>query len=165
MALLCPCMSIPPLSPRSGNRPRFLPRTTQNILLKTMRWASLWITRRQCNLRYTTCATSGVILKSRTCDSGAASSIWTTLPIWIKRVVYVHGLTQQFFYERWGDAPVHSIAASLFLNRSQIHHFEDIGYRHIPWAHCPANRAKYHDTGKCLCDPTEVCVLLLTAVV
>lgn len=64
----------------------------------------------------------------------------------------------QFFYERWGDAPVHSIAASIFLNRSQIHHFEDIGYRHNPWNHCPANRAKYHDTGKCLCEPEQVCM-------
>lgn len=27
----------------------------------------------------------------------------------------------QFFYERWGDAPVHSIAATLFLDRSRIH--------------------------------------------
>lgn len=78
--------------------------------------------------------------------------------------MYVSVLTRQFFYERWGDAPVHSIAASLFLNRSQIHHFEDIGYRHVPWAHCPANRAKYHDTGKCLCDPTEVRMLPLITV-
>lgn len=31
-----------------------------------------------------------------------------------------------FFYERWGDAPVHSIAASLLLDKSQIHFFEDI---------------------------------------
>jgi len=35
-----------------------------------------------------------------------------------------------FFYERWGDAPVHSIAASLFLPRSQIHFFNDIAYVH-----------------------------------
>lgn len=60
-----------------------------------------------------------------------------------------------FFYERWGDAPVHSIAASLFLNRSQIYHFEDIGYFHIPWGHCPTNREKFHDNGKCSCNPEE----------
>ncbi|KAJ2757932.1 hypothetical protein IWQ57_006964, partial [Coemansia nantahalensis] len=35
-----------------------------------------------------------------------------------------------FFYERWGDAPVHSIAAALFLNASQIHYFHDFGYFH-----------------------------------
>lgn len=60
-----------------------------------------------------------------------------------------------FFYERWGDAPVHSIAASLFLNRSDVHHFEDIGYYHVPWNHCPANVEKFHDTGKCNCDPAQ----------
>ena len=60
-----------------------------------------------------------------------------------------------FFYERWGDAPVHSIAAALFLNRSQIYHFEDIGYYHAPWGHCPYNREKFHDNGKCSCNPEE----------
>ena len=38
-----------------------------------------------------------------------------------------------FYYERWGDAPVHSIAAALFANKSQIHFFQDIGYRHEPF--------------------------------
>ncbi|CAI2037910.1 hypothetical protein SEUBUCD646_0H01480 [Saccharomyces eubayanus] len=57
-----------------------------------------------------------------------------------------------FFYERWGDAPVHSIGASLFLDRSEIHHFGDIGYYHVPFYSCPI------DTGirlanKCSCDP------------
>lgn len=33
-----------------------------------------------------------------------------------------------FFYERWGDAPVHSIAASLFLPKDQIHFFDDIAF-------------------------------------
>lgn len=57
-----------------------------------------------------------------------------------------------FFYERWGDAPVHSIAASLFLNQTEIHHFEDIGYEHPPFQSCPSAK----DTrlkGKCYCDP------------
>jgi alpha 1,2-mannosyltransferase len=60
-----------------------------------------------------------------------------------------------FFYERWGDAPVHSIAAILFLDRSRLHHFDDIGYYHVPWDHCPSNKAKYHDTGRCNCDPAK----------
>ncbi|KAI5165810.1 alpha 1,2-mannosyltransferase [Nematocida sp. AWRm79] len=42
-----------------------------------------------------------------------------------------------FFYERWGDAPVHSIAASIFLNSKEVHYFEDIGYTHPPFTHCP----------------------------
>jgi len=42
-----------------------------------------------------------------------------------------------FFYERWGDAPVHSIAVSLFLDQKEVHYFEDIGYTHPPFTHCP----------------------------
>lgn len=45
-----------------------------------------------------------------------------------------------FFYERWGDAPVHSIGAALFLDRSEIHFFEDIGYFHIPFNSCPVKK-------------------------
>jgi hypothetical protein len=33
-----------------------------------------------------------------------------------------------FYYERWGDAPVHSIAAALFLPKDRIHIFDEIGY-------------------------------------
>ncbi|KAL2001495.1 hypothetical protein VTN02DRAFT_1677 [Thermoascus thermophilus] len=42
-----------------------------------------------------------------------------------------------FFYERWGDAPVHSIALGLFEDASRVHWFRDIGYRHIPYFNCP----------------------------
>ena len=60
-----------------------------------------------------------------------------------------------FFYERWGDAPVHSIALGLFEDASRIHwqallycattfhslttlcRFKDIGYNHIPFYNCP----------------------------
>ncbi|KAF9509739.1 glycosyltransferase family 15 protein [Hydnum rufescens UP504] len=55
-----------------------------------------------------------------------------------------------FYYERWGDAPVHSIAAALFAHRDQIHFFEDIGYRHEPIQHCP--QGKSHAKGKCWCS-------------
>lgn len=83
--------------------------------------------------------------------------------------------TGNFFYERTGDAPVHSIgkprllesphgvpaltpsslsclfatAASLFLPASALHHFADISYEHNPYQTCPTDVAKYHDTGKC----------------
>ncbi|KAL9052433.1 MAG: hypothetical protein Q9162_005402 [Coniocarpon cinnabarinum] len=49
-----------------------------------------------------------------------------------------------FFYERWGDAPVHSIGLGLFEDRKRIHWFRDIGYNHIPYINCP-NRPQ----GKC----------------
>jgi len=55
-----------------------------------------------------------------------------------------------FFYERWGDAPVHSIFASLTLPRSQMMFFEDIGYVHDGLAHCPQSPALAR---KCHCDP------------
>ncbi|ORX39932.1 putative alpha-1,2-mannosyltransferase [Kockovaella imperatae] len=55
-----------------------------------------------------------------------------------------------FYYERWGDAPIHSIAAALFANKSQLHWFQDIGYRHEPFQHCPQGEA--HTRGKCWCD-------------
>ncbi|KAH8081227.1 alpha-1,2-mannosyltransferase [Filobasidium floriforme] len=55
-----------------------------------------------------------------------------------------------FYYERWGDAPVHSIGAALFAKKEQIHFFEDIGYRHEPFQHCPQGEA--HSRGKCWCD-------------
>jgi len=58
-----------------------------------------------------------------------------------------------FYYERWGDAPVHSIAAALFARKDQIHFFEDIGYRHEPFQHCPQGEA--HARGKCWCDVKE----------
>ncbi|CEH16582.1 glycosyltransferase family 15 protein [Ceraceosorus bombacis] len=56
------------------------------------------------------------------------------------------------FYERWGDAPVHSIAASMLLNRDEIHYFEDIGYFHNPIHHCPRSRK---DAARCACDPHQ----------
>lgn len=47
--------------------------------------------------------------------------------------------TGGFYYERWGDAPIHSIAAALFLNKDQIHFFNEIGYTHDIFTHCPQN--------------------------
>ncbi|KAF7317718.1 Glycosyltransferase family 15 protein [Mycena kentingensis (nom. inval.)] len=55
-----------------------------------------------------------------------------------------------FYYERWGDAPVHSIGAGLFARKDQIHFFDDIGYRHEPFQHCP--QEPMHSKGECECD-------------
>ncbi|VEU19425.1 DEKNAAC100567 [Brettanomyces naardenensis] len=54
---------------------------------------------------------------------------------------YFHFLEESngFFVERWGDAPIHSLALGMFLNQSEIHYFRDIGYRHSTLEHCPAN--------------------------
>ncbi|KAG7900741.1 hypothetical protein KL905_002883 [Ogataea polymorpha] len=44
--------------------------------------------------------------------------------------------TGGFYYERWGDAPVHSVGVSLFEDRDKIHWFRDIGYKHQPYTLC-----------------------------
>jgi len=41
-----------------------------------------------------------------------------------------------FYYERWGDAPVHSLAAALLLPPEQVHHFSDFGYVHDGMQYC-----------------------------
>ncbi|WFD03809.1 hypothetical protein MOBT1_002503 [Malassezia obtusa] len=58
--------------------------------------------------------------------------------------------TNGFFYERWGDAPVHSIAVALFLNEDEVHYFDNIGYRHAPFMHCPVAQP-----GRCACMPED----------
>ncbi|CAI0649530.1 unnamed protein product [Colletotrichum noveboracense] len=47
--------------------------------------------------------------------------------------------TGGFYFERWGDAAVHSLAVGMLLDPSQVHHFEDFGYRHDDVFQCPAN--------------------------
>ncbi|KAK9245005.1 nucleotide-diphospho-sugar transferase [Lipomyces tetrasporus] len=56
-----------------------------------------------------------------------------------------------FFYERWGDAPIHSLAVGLFLPKTKIHHFGDIGYRHPPYSRCPQD-VESHQSGRCFCS-------------
>jgi len=47
-----------------------------------------------------------------------------------------------FYFERWGDSPVHSLAAALFLGPAEIHRFDDIGYSHPQFWTCPQNAWK-----------------------
>ncbi|CAO3663439.1 hypothetical protein G6F70_008396 [Rhizopus microsporus] len=71
-----------------------------------------------------------------------------------KYLDYFEHLDQQggFFYERWGDAPVHSLAVAMMLKSSEVHFFNDIGYKHIPLTHCPVE--PWHQR-KCSCDEEE----------
>ncbi|KAJ7453387.1 glycosyltransferase family 15 protein [Mycena latifolia] len=55
-----------------------------------------------------------------------------------------------FYYDRWGDAPVHTLGAALFTRKDQIHFLDEMGYAHVPFEHCPAGPA--HARGKCECD-------------
>lgn len=58
-----------------------------------------------------------------------------------------------FYYERWGDAPVHTLGAALFSRKDQIHFFREIGYRHDPYQHCP--QGDLHRLGKCWCEEKD----------
>lgn len=49
-----------------------------------------------------------------------------------------------FYKERWGDAPVHSLAVGMLLDLNEVHYFRDFGYRHTTIRHCPAN----HESSK-----------------
>ena len=35
-----------------------------------------------------------------------------------------------FFYERFGDAPIHTLSVAMFVPKSEIWFFRDIGYQH-----------------------------------
>lgn len=54
------------------------------------------------------------------------------------------------FYNRWGDSPIHSVAASLFLNIRDVHWFSEVGNYHAPNIHCPTDRS-VRLAHKCAC--------------
>lgn len=58
--------------------------------------------------------------------------------------------TGGFYYERWGDAPVHSIGLNLLADKNSIHNFEDIGYYHLPYMACPTS-ADVVASKRCIC--------------
>ncbi|KAL9623420.1 MAG: hypothetical protein Q9160_002313 [Pyrenula sp. 1 TL-2023] len=77
---------------------------------------------------------------------------------WLRSPAYVDYFSSLdhdggFFYERWGDAPVHSIGAALLLPKEQIHFFDDIAYYHVPFTHCPTSKEKRLEN-KCHCNPS-----------
>ena len=59
-----------------------------------------------------------------------------------------------FFYERWGDAPVISLAAGLFLRPDQLMQFENIGYKHDDSSFCPSDPVLRRRL-LCTCDPYD----------
>lgn len=57
------------------------------------------------------------------------------------------------FYERWADPVIQSLAAALFLDRNQVHFWEDVGYRYrYLYNHCPSERAIWE---RCSCRPEQ----------
>ncbi|KAH3675867.1 hypothetical protein WICMUC_002437 [Wickerhamomyces mucosus] len=63
-----------------------------------------------------------------------------------------------FYYERWGDAPVHTLAAALMLDKSEIHYFEDLGYFHGPFGNCPSSNG-IRLQKRCMCDYSDESVI------
>jgi hypothetical protein len=47
-----------------------------------------------------------------------------------------------FFYERYGDAPVHTLSVSMFLPKRRVWFFRDIGYSHGLCETCPPHTSK-----------------------
>ncbi|KAI8631226.1 glycosyltransferase family 15 protein [Xylariaceae sp. FL1651] len=50
--------------------------------------------------------------------------------------------TGGFYYERFGDAPIHTLSVSLFLPKSRIWYFRDIGYAHGLCEQCPPHQLR-----------------------
>jgi len=68
-------------------------------------------------------------------------------------------MKRRFFYERWGDAPVHSLAVGMFLRKEQVIFFEDIGYFHNPISNCPLDAHDYYGN-HCDCDRKDAVNLI-----
>ncbi|KAI1856031.1 hypothetical protein JX265_011928 [Neoarthrinium moseri] len=47
-----------------------------------------------------------------------------------------------FFYERYGDAPIHTLSVSMFLPKRRVWFFRDIGYSHGICESCPPHVSK-----------------------
>jgi len=56
-----------------------------------------------------------------------------------------------FFYERFGDAPIHTLSTSLFAGKGETWWFRDIGYQHDINRHCPPDSSH-----RCSCEPTPL---------
>ncbi|KAL8637503.1 MAG: hypothetical protein Q9228_005230 [Teloschistes exilis] len=56
-----------------------------------------------------------------------------------------------FYYERFGDAPIHTLSVAMFVPKSEIWFFRDIGYQHDINRHCPPQSAH-----RCACEPTPI---------
>ncbi|KAI0026023.1 glycolipid 2-alpha-mannosyltransferase-domain-containing protein [Xylariomycetidae sp. FL0641] len=59
--------------------------------------------------------------------------------------------TGGFYYERFGDAPIHTLSVSMFLPKSQIWYFRDIGYAHGLCEQCPPHE---HTLARPSTDPS-----------
>lgn len=54
--------------------------------------------------------------------------------------------TGGFYYERFGDAPVHTLAVGMFLEKRETWWFRDVGYQHGINRHCPPRKETRRNT-------------------
>jgi alpha 1,2-mannosyltransferase len=80
---------------------------------------------------------------------------WFRSPEYLEYFDWLDKKHAGFFMERWGDAPVHTLATALFLQRDQLYFPNQIGYKHNPYSHIPANLPKYHWSGLCTANPAD----------
>lgn len=55
-----------------------------------------------------------------------------------------------FYYSRWGDAPIHSMAVSLLLDKDELLFLQDTGYYHKPNGDCPHD-PQVRKSRRCAC--------------
>lgn len=58
---------------------------------------------------------------------GEAYALWTSML----------DASNNFFYQCWGDSPVHSIGLGLFADKNNVHWFRDLAFHHAPFFNCP----------------------------
>lgn len=133
--------------------------TANRIIFATVSQGSSWFYPSKLMAKLQT----GVILRLPIWTSGEGKHIKSFLNFLSQREDFIMRQVQSWFIapflvvklpiKRWGDAPVHSIAVSLFARKEQVHFFKDIGYKHEWFQHCPSG-----DTwakGRCACDPKD----------
>ncbi|KAI9281476.1 nucleotide-diphospho-sugar transferase [Sporodiniella umbellata] len=62
---------------------------------------------------------------------------------------YYLDLVGGFFYERWTDSAVRTIATALFLKKQDLHFFNDVAYTYKDKSHCPLDFSLLEN---CACD-------------
>ena len=95
--------------------------------------------------------TSGAERPTRRSSTTSIVTAGSTTRYVLRRYPSKSGSNRDFVYEqRWGDAPVHTIGASLFGAKDGVHFFQEIGYEHYPFVHCPQD--DMWQRGRCSCE-------------
>lgn len=58
------------------------------------------------------------------------------------------------YYERWGDAPIHSFAVSILLPHNRLRYFSNTGYYHSPLVQCDGTAQMLREND-CICQSKD----------